>query len=143
MNSDLVKITSDRIVNFCFVVILLIVVLITEGCKNIQSVDKPNFVIIFCDDMGYGDLGCFGSEVNHTPEIDRMAEEGICFTSFYVTSGVCTPSRSSLMTGCYPLRVGMDENTSGFWVLFPGDRKGLNPSEITIPEILIIKRIQI
>jgi len=136
MNTDLVKITSDRIVNFCFVVILLIVVLITEGCKNIQSVDKPNFVIIFCDDMGYGDLGCFGSEVNRTPEIDRMAEEGICFTSFYVTSGVCTPSRSSLMTGCYPLRVGMDENTSGFWVLFPGDRKGLNPSEITIPEIL-------
>lgn len=136
MNSDLVKITSDRIVNFCFVVILLIVALITEGCKNIQSVDKPNFVIIFCDDMGYGDLGCFGSEVNRTPKIDRMAEEGICFTSFYVTSGVCTPSRSSLMTGCYPLRVGMDENTSGYWVLFPGDRKGLNPSEITIPEIL-------
>lgn len=67
MNTDLVKITSDRIVNFCFVVILLIVVLITEGCKNIQSVDKPNFVIIFCDDMGYGDLGCFGSEANLPP----------------------------------------------------------------------------
>jgi len=93
-------------------------------------------VIIYCDDLGYGDLGCFGSELNRTPGIDRMADEGTRFTSFYVTSGVCTPSRSSLMTACYPLRVGMDENSKGFWVLFPGDSKGLNPDEVTIAEIL-------
>ena len=105
------------------------------GCSSTGN-SKPNFILIFCDDMGYGDLGCYGSTVNSTPEIDRMAKEGILFSDFYVTSGVCTPSRASLMTGCYPLRVGMDENDRGYWVLFPGDRKGLNPAEITIAEIL-------
>lgn len=113
---------------------VLLIVLLLAGCK--QKEILPNFVIIYCDDMGYGDLGCYGSELNRTPEIDRMADEGACFTSFYVTSGVCTPSRSSLMTGSYPLRVGMDENYKGFWVLFPGDNKGLHPSEITIAEVL-------
>jgi len=53
----------------------------------------PNFIIIFCDDLGYGDIGCFGSTKHRTPNLDRMAEEGMRFTSFYVTSGVCTPSR--------------------------------------------------
>jgi len=124
---------SGRISNIVLVVILTISGLITTGCRTWRSEEKPNFVIIYCDDLGYGDLGCFGSELNRTPAIDRMADEGTCFTSFYVTSGVCTPSRSSLMTGCYPLRVGMDENSKGFWVLFPGDSKGLNPEEETIP----------
>jgi arylsulfatase A-like enzyme len=99
----------------------------------------PNFILIFCDDLGYGDIGCFGSELNRTPNIDRVAEEGIMLTSFYSTSGVCTPSRSSLMTGCYPRRVDMHVNA---WeghmrqVLFPIAKKGLNPEEITIAEIL-------
>lgn len=132
----LLKKVLGRVVKYCLVVILSIIVLGANGCETPQLSEKPNFVIIYCDDMGYGDLGCFGSELNLTPEIDRVAEEGICFTSFYVTSGVCTPSRSSLMTGSYPLRVGMDENSSGFWVLFPGDSKGLNPEEITIAEML-------
>ena len=61
-------------------------------------VDKPNIIIIFCDDLGYGDIGCFGSEVNRTPVLDRMAEEGMRFTDFYVTSPVCSPSR--------PIRLG-------------------------------------
>ncbi|MHC4195385.1 MAG: sulfatase-like hydrolase/transferase, partial [Planctomycetota bacterium] len=64
-----------------------------------------NFIVIFCDDLGYGDIGCFGSKKHRTPNVDRMAREGMRFTSFYVSSGVCTPSRSSLMTGCYPRRV--------------------------------------
>jgi arylsulfatase A len=97
---------------------------------------KPNFVLIFCDDMGYGDVGCFGSKANRTPSIDRMAAEGTRFTSFYVTSGVCTPSRSSLMTGCYPRRVNMHVDAAGLCVLFPVSPKGLNPSEVTIAEIL-------
>lgn len=97
---------------------------------------KPNFVLIFCDDMGYGDVGCFGSKVNRTPNVDRLAAEGTRFTSFYVTSGVCTPSRSSLMTGCYPRRVNMHVDAAGLCVLFPVSPKGLNPSEITIAEIL-------
>jgi arylsulfatase A-like enzyme len=97
---------------------------------------KPNFIIIFCDDLGYGDLGCFGSKKHRTPNIDRMADEGMRFTSFYVTSGVCTPSRSSLMTGCYPRRVNMHESGRKEWVLFPVAKKGLNPNEITIAEVL-------
>jgi arylsulfatase A len=97
---------------------------------------KPNFVIIFCDDLGYGDVGCFGSKKHRTPNVDRMAAEGMRFTSFYVTSGVCTPSRSSLMTGCYPRRVNMHESDRNECVLFPVARKGLNPNEITIAEVL-------
>ncbi len=97
---------------------------------------KPNFIIIFCDDLGYGDLGCFGSKKHRTPNIDRMAHEGMRLTSFYVTSGVCTPSRASLMTGCYPRRVNMHQNTSGECVLFPVAKKGLNPDEVTIAEVL-------
>ena len=97
---------------------------------------KPNFVLIFIDDMGYGDIGCFGSKANRTPKIDQMAAEGMRFTSFYVTSSVCTPSRSSLMTGCYPRRVNMHVNQKNLCVLFPGDPKGLNPNETTIAEIM-------
>ena len=97
---------------------------------------KPNFIIIFCDDLGYGDVGCFGSERHRTPNIDRMADEGTRFTSFYVTSGVCTPSRSSLMTGCYPRRVNLHRSKKGKWVLFPTAADGLNPNEITIAEVL-------
>ncbi len=98
--------------------------------------DRPNFIVIFIDDMGYGDLGCFGSKVHRTPNIDQMAAEGIKFTSFYVTSGVCTPSRSSLLTGCYPKRVDMHQDSKGRCVLFPAGKKGLNPNEITIAELL-------
>ncbi|MDP7291989.1 MAG: sulfatase-like hydrolase/transferase, partial [Verrucomicrobiota bacterium] len=64
----------------------------------------PNFVIIFADDMGYGDAGCFGSKDIRTPRIDRMAKEGMRFTSFYAQP-ICGPSRAALMTGCQPLRV--------------------------------------
>ncbi|MCK4294744.1 MAG: sulfatase-like hydrolase/transferase [Planctomycetes bacterium] len=97
---------------------------------------RPNFIIIYCDDLGYGDIGCFGSTKHRTPNIDKMAAEGMKFTSFYVTSGVCTPSRSSLMTGCYPRRVNMHQSARGEWVLFPVAKKGLNPDEITIAEVL-------
>ncbi|MEE2947671.1 MAG: sulfatase [Verrucomicrobiota bacterium] len=98
--------------------------------------ERPNFIIIFCDDLGYADIGPFGSKKHRTPHLDRMAAEGRKFTSFYVTSGVCTPSRSSLMTGCYPKRVGLHQNETGRGVLFPGNQRGLNTSEITIAEVL-------
>ena len=80
---------------------------------------KPNFVIIFTDDQGYGDLSCFGSKTIRTPNIDRIAKEGRKFSSFMVASPVCTPSRSALLTGCYPKRVGMHQG-----VLFPSSTKG-------------------
>ncbi len=96
---------------------------------------KPNFVVIFIDDMGYGDIEPFGSKLNHTPHLNRMAAEGMKLTSFYVAAAVCTPSRAALMTGCYPKRVGL---AMGSWhaVLRRGDTHGLHPNEITIAEIL-------
>jgi arylsulfatase A-like enzyme len=101
----------------------------------------PNVIIILADDMGYGDLACYGSEKNRTPNIDRMAAEGIRFTDFYVSSGFCTPSRASLLTGCYPRRVDMHVNARPFGmvgrqVLFGASHKGLNANEITLAEIL-------
>jgi arylsulfatase A-like enzyme len=97
---------------------------------------RPNFLIVLCDNLGYGDVGCFGSTRNRTPHLDRMAAEGTRFTSFYVTSGVCTPSRASIMTGCYPRRVRLEANCRGGPVLQPLDHKGLNPEEVTIAEVL-------
>ena len=91
----------------------------------------PNFIIIFVDDQGYQDLGCFGSPAIKTPNIDRMAAEGIKFTDFYVAAPLCSPSRAALLTGCYPRRVGL-----GNWVLRPDSRKGIHPDEITLPELL-------
>ena len=100
-----------------------------------QSARPPNFVIIFTDDQGYGDLSCFGGKHVSTPRIDQMAAEGSRLTSFYVAAPVCTPSRAALMTGCYPKRIEMATG-SNFGVLLAGDRKGLNPDEITIAEVL-------
>ena len=97
---------------------------------------KPNFILIFVDDLGYADIGAFGSKLHRTPHLDRMASEGRKLTSFYVTANVCTPSRSSLMTGSYPRRVGLDENEKGQWVLFPGNQEGLHPDEVTLAETL-------
>lgn len=92
---------------------------------------KPNVVLIFIDDMGYGDIGPFGNEANQTPNLDRMAEEGNRLTHFYVSNTNCTPSRSALMTGTYSHRIGMDGD-----VCFPGERRGLNPKEHTIAEAM-------
>ena len=97
---------------------------------------KPNIVFVFVDNFGNGDLGCFGSKLHRTPNVDRLAAEGTKFTSFYVASGVCTPSRAALMTGCYPRRVNMQASDTGGAVLQPVARKGLNPSEVTIAEAL-------
>ncbi len=96
---------------------------------------KPNFVIIFTDDQGYGDLSCYGATHVSTPRIDQMAAEGAMLTGFYVAAPVCTPSRAGLMTGSYPKRVGMATG-SNFGVLLAGDTKGMNPAEITIAEVL-------
>ena len=94
------------------------------------NVNQPNIVIIFTDDMGYGDIGPFGSD-HPTPHLNRMAEEGMKLTDFYVSSTACTPSRSALLTGCYADRIEMGRS-----VVFPADERGLNPKETTIAEIL-------
>jgi len=91
---------------------------------------KPNFIVIFTDDQGYQDLGCFGAPKLKTPHTDRMAKEGMRFTDFYSGASVCTPSRAALLTGCYPERVG------NLPVLFPRSNIGLNPEETTIAKML-------
>jgi arylsulfatase A-like enzyme len=96
---------------------------------------RPNIILINCDDLGYGDLGCYGSTRNRTPAVDRMAAEGVRFTDFYMASPVCSPSRGAMMTGCYPNRIGFDL-FDGLPVLFPGQSKGLNPEERTVAALL-------
>jgi arylsulfatase A-like enzyme len=96
----------------------------------------PNIIVIFCDDLGYGDLSCYGSLWNQTPEVDQMALEGVRFTDFYAGAPVCTPSRAGLMTGCYARRVDLDLDSSNQWVLFPKAQKGINPEETILPEAL-------
>ncbi len=92
---------------------------------------KPtNFVVIFCDDLGYGDLSCYGNRAYKTPNLDKLAKEGVRFTDFYAASPACSPSRASLLTGCYPTRVGVPQ------VLNPDSPTGLNTAETTIPELL-------
>lgn len=96
---------------------------------------SPNIVLINCDDLGYGDLGCYGSERNDTPVLDRMAAEGMRLTDFYMASPVCSPSRAALLTGCYPPRIGFAQ-FDGLPVLFPGQRFGLHPDEVTVAGML-------
>ena len=99
---------------------------------------KPNIVLINCDDLGYGDLGCYGSTLNHTPHLDRMAAEGARLTDLYMASPVCSASRAALLTGCYPLRIGFGGKEGGGLggVLFPGWPIGLDPNETTIAKVL-------
>ncbi|MDP4883978.1 MAG: sulfatase [Opitutales bacterium] len=112
----------------CRIKALLLTLLLTSVCN---AATKPNFVIIFTDDQGYADLGCFGGDHVKTPRIDQMAKEGAKLTSFYVAGNVCTPSRAALMTGSYPKRVGLAGG-----VFLAGDKNGLNSDEITIAEVL-------
>ncbi len=97
---------------------------------------KPNFIIVYTDNLGYGDIEPFGSEVHRTPNLNRMAKEGRKFTHFCVTAGVCTPSRASIMTGCYSQRVRMHDNPRDGWVLRPVSPYGLHPDEVTVAEVL-------
>jgi arylsulfatase A len=93
-------------------------------------VGRPNVVILLADDLGYGDLGCYGHPTIRTPNLDRMAGEGMKLTQFYSAASVCTPSRAALLTGRLPVRSGLTS------VLFPFSRSGLPSSEITIADSL-------
>lgn len=95
------------------------------------AVDAPNIVLMFVDDMGYGDLSCTGHPTIRTPHLDLLAQQGVRMTQFVVACSVCTPSRAALLTGCYPRRIGMHEH-----VIFPNDKWGLNPEEVTLAEVL-------
>lgn len=113
--------------------ILLLFGIVVLGDRLLDAAErpsKPNVILIFIDDMGYADVGCFGAEKIRTPNIDRLAKEGIKFTDFYSNCAVCSGSRAALLTGCHYQRLSIAP------VLFPRDRVGLNPEEVTIAEML-------
>jgi arylsulfatase A-like enzyme len=107
--------------------------LLAAASLSAADTKRPNIVIIYADDLGYGDLGCYGSPVIRTPHVDRMAAEGLRFTDFYSGAEVCTPSRAALLTGRYALRSGM---AGARRVLFPNSKGGLPPAEVTLAEAL-------
>ena len=90
----------------------------------------PNFVVVFCDDLGYGDIGCYGAKGGLTPNVDRMAKEGVRFTDFYVAQPVCSASRAALLTGCYPNRLGI------LGALGPTAKIGISDKEQTLADLL-------
>ena len=95
-----------------------------------NTAEKPNFIVIFADDLGYGDIGCFGAKDIVTPNLDRMAREGMKFTDFHTLSAICSPSRAALLTGRYPKRVGVTA------VFVPKSKGGLRLSEVTVADVL-------
>lgn len=121
----------------CWSVVLCLVwsasALMAMGRRPSSAPARPNVIVIYADDLGYGDLGCYGSPTIRTPALDRMAAEGMRFTDFYSAGEVCTPSRAALLTGRYPVRSGM---AGGRRVLFPESAGGLPPEEVTFAEAL-------
>lgn len=125
----------------CYRLLILFALFPLTSLSDVAA--APNFIIIFTDDLGYADLGCYGAKDYDTPAIDQMAEEGRRFTHFYA-SPTCSASRAALLTGCYPLRAGFDDaiavkkdgRLSPSRVLWPGSPLGLNPDEITVAEVL-------
>ena len=114
---------------------LALMILVGQGSVRSQEANRaanptkrPNFILILADDLGYGDLGCFGNTRIRTPRLDRMAAEGMRFTSFYAQP-ICGPSRAALMTGCYPLRVAERGNVKNVHPI-------LHSEEITVAEVL-------
>ncbi|MGB5553668.1 MAG: sulfatase [Flavobacteriaceae bacterium] len=117
-----------------FIISVLVVSLCIINCQGQDHKTPPNFVIIFADDLGYGDLGVYGHPTIKTPHLDRMATEGQKWTNFYAGASVCTPSRAALLTGRLPVRSGMASNKQR--VLFPDSKNGLPAAEITLAEQL-------
>jgi arylsulfatase len=117
--------------NKLYSILLLTLSLFVDGWKAPTAKEKlPNIVVIFMDDLGYGDLSCYGAMDYKTPNLDKLAAEGIRFTNFLSAQPVCTASRVGLLTGCYPNRLSM----SG--ALFPGSKVGINANETTLAELL-------
>lgn len=100
-----------------------------------MHIEKSNIILINCDDLGYGDLGCYCSKANKTPALDKMADECVRFTNFCIAFSVCSPSLEAMLTGYYLRSIGFG-SFDGETVLFPGHSVGLNPDKITIADIL-------
>ena len=113
---------------------LLVLTLSLLACQSPPEAVRPNLIVIFCDDLGYGDLGSFGHPTIRTPNLDRMAREGQKWTDFYSAASVCTPSRAALLTGRLPVRNGM--MSPKHRVLFPDSASGIPEAEVTLAEAL-------
>src|SRR5258708_15891273 len=111
----------------------LFAAILSSSARAADAPRPPNVVIIFTDDQGYGDVGCYGAKGFTTPNLDRMAKEGIRFTDFYVAQPVCSSSRTALLTGCYPNRLGI------VGALNPKDRHGIHDDETTLGQLFISK----
>ena len=125
-----IEVKASRSVSLFTGILCFVLISIQSGIAA-QSTATPNVIVILTDDLGYGDLGSYGSQVIATPHLDQMAEEGIRLTSAYASGSNCTPSRAGLLTGRYPIRTGMAHQ-----VLFVEDSHGLPLDEITIAEML-------
>jgi len=119
-----------KFISFSFIQLFFLTLLIFNSCTREELDNLPNIVIIFTDDQGYGDVGSFGATGFETPNIDKMAAEGMRFTNFYSAQAVCSASRAGLLTGCYPNRIGI----SG--ALMPYSKVGINEEEMTIAELV-------
>jgi arylsulfatase A-like enzyme len=108
------------------------VVAVLLSASAAGAAERPNVVLIMADDLGYHDLSCYGSERIRTPELDKMASQGIRFTSFYTGATVCTPSRMALLTGAYPTRVGWPGGVIGYKI---NPSNGLAPKALTMAEV--------
>jgi arylsulfatase len=97
---------------------------------NLQRANSPNIVLIFADDLGFGDLGCYGQKRWKTPNIDSIASQGVRFTDFHSSQPVCSASRASLLTGCYANRIGIHG------ALGPAAKNGIHDDEVLISELL-------
>jgi len=127
--------SAKRHVHMSIRIFLAVIASIFVGSAiQMKGASKPNIVMIFVDDLGYGDLGVYGNPTIRTPHLDRMAQEGMRFTDFYSAASVCTPSRAGLMTGRYPVRSGMCSDRRR--VLFPNSKGGLPASEWTMAEAI-------
>lgn len=124
---------SSLFASFSNQLLFLLFLFVGYGCNNVVNTTPPNIVIIFTDDQGYEDVGCFGSPDIETPHLDQMAREGIKLTHFYAAQAVCSASRAAMLTGCYPNRIGVHA------AYMPNSKKGLNHDETTIAEMLKAK----
>src|SRR5262245_61251279 len=109
---------------------VLLALLPRAACSAEPAKRPPNVVLVYADDLGYADLGCYGAKGIETPNLDRVAKEGVRFTDFHVAQAVCSASRTALLTGCYPNRVGI------LGALGPASKNGIHDDETTIAEML-------
>jgi arylsulfatase A-like enzyme len=116
-----------------WLLVLLMLAAVPAHAAEPPAQRPPNFVFIYADDQGYGDLGCYGAKGFSTPNIDRLAKEGVRFTDFYVAQAVCSASRTALLTGCYPNRVGI------LGALGPTAKHGISDDERSIAQVLKTK----